>query len=1223
MGNHMHSGEQQTESHANNGVEHIPDSTFVIPIIDLRSLLRLKQGLKSVAMQMDAWEQIEDHLVKLFADIEHLRSLAVLSRYTLLGDRCARSTLQLELELLISQTGRNEKRRPIAKDAAQEENCSGVTAPVVNLTALFDVLLAAFLIYRNNHKLFEKLKQSVYDRLRETLGIPLFYADKAGESVGTKGAIPASEPARAALVGLVRTLCENGPVALPLPRSCERQIDRIINFWARPNIVQAVMEMIDANTLPIDSLSSATAEIKQRLNIKLARECRLPKEDLMVLLEPAYYRANVLTFVDNTIGIEVPPAPEHSRVLVLSRPRADTLNKLTELNEQVRAALPEIWGTSALGMIPFNHWSYPSFTDEAVDVTVYPPVDSVELKIFDASGTEVKNRRLVIGKTYRLQVLPPEGNKNPRFTHRVEFSLGETQPGEGHVTLIRPAKVGRGTVSIRLPRTDRVFDVDAIPDVPGLSDLIDGIVRRECGGHPDEEACRVLGRWDPVIENALSIVGVHAVVLHTGKVLFYAFDHRTVNNTENLKKYFSNPNLGSYQIWDPETGHAEPVKPVGRNVFCAGQCLLPNGHVLVVGGQDGAGAVELTEEWDKWLAAGGTLTFWIPGLDTNNGSSKDVHTYDPVNDSWSRWPDMEENRYYPTCEILPNGNAIVVAGLSNLQRFIASGSNWNQVDYYETFDMDRLGEGALSRGHFRSADQYPIIRLLPGSNLMFVHIHNTTRLFDVVTKQWVPEAEFYPPEPVGRWTYPMQTGHVLLPQHEGDSPRLFISGGSEETNFDYNTRSNARAVQRGYIFEFDKDNVANSRWRETIGRPHVARLLNDHVLLPDGTVFIVNGISGGASSGHNQAPVLVCEIFDPVTETFTQVAAPDERHPRGYHATAFLLPDGRVAVAGHTKTYNQPVMPDDTSIQIYNPPYLCNGPRPVIAGVAESYDYGQMISGASPGHRITKAIMIRPSGVTHTVDMSQRGIWLAVEQTDDQVRFPLPTDRSLALPGYYMLFFLNENAVPSLAHWIHIGREYYPGATETGCPDDYVHEDPVHLGTIENHRTVDIVRNGDIFIRKIDQHCNVKATSRCGSIYIEEKIDQHCWVRLSARHNVLIGEKADQHCIVNIDCGGDVTFGWRNAGEGKVDQHCQVNVRSLHGNLSFTKKIDANSAVYARVDEGNITIREKVDGHSVCTLYAPNGDIEIGEKVGGGAQVHWQAINFRCPDTSGGEVDRM
>jgi hypothetical protein len=37
-----------------------------------------------------------------------------------------------------------------------------------------------------------------------------------------------------------------------------------------------------------------------------------------------------------------------------------------------------------------------------------------------------------------------------------------------------------------------------------------------------------VGTWDVPYEKALKIVGVHAVVLHTGKVLYFCFDQRAV-----------------------------------------------------------------------------------------------------------------------------------------------------------------------------------------------------------------------------------------------------------------------------------------------------------------------------------------------------------------------------------------------------------------------------------------------------------------------------------------------------------------------------------------------------------------------------------------------------------------------------------------------------------------------------------------------------------------------
>src|SRR5712691_10797799 len=105
-----------------------------------------------------------------------------------------------------------------------------------------------------------------------------------------------------------------------------------------------------------------------------------------------------------------------------------------------------------------------------------------------------------------------------------------------------------------------------------------------------------LGTWQTK-DPALAIVGVHAVVLHTGNVLYWCFDQRAVGqlgkDNNNFQTLFNNPDLGSYQLWDPGVG-AGPVKPIGRNAFCAGQCAMADGTILVAGGQDGAGAAEVT-----------------------------------------------------------------------------------------------------------------------------------------------------------------------------------------------------------------------------------------------------------------------------------------------------------------------------------------------------------------------------------------------------------------------------------------------------------------------------------------------------------------------------------------------------------------------------------------------------------------------------------------------------
>lgn len=684
-------------------------------------------------------------------------------------------------------------------------------------------------------------------------------------------------------------------------------------------------------------------------------------------------------------------------------------------------------------------------------------------------------------------------------------------------------------------------------------------------------------------------MGVHAVVLHTGKVLYWCFDSRAVGllgkDDDLFVSLFNNPELGSYQIWDPASPEAAaPVKALGRNSFCAGQCALADGTILIAGGQDGAGAIELynflgSDYFDP--------NFWSSEFSalagSDNGALRDLRTYDPLTDTWTNWPDLQNGRYYPTCLTLSDGTAFIAGGLSNLQQWAQSGSNWAENDQFETVPPGELFAGTTPQQKFRSADQYPIIRLLPGSRMLFVHIETETALFDLDSSSFVQGAEFMPPG-VGRQTYPMQTGHVLLPQKEGDAPRIMIVGGSTSSNFDINTQSDKPAVQGAFIFEFNRSAPTDSRWRVTKGKPKVARLLADTVLLPDGTVFVVNGYSGGAAAGHtdNFGPVMAAEIFNPVAETFTLVAPnPCAYHPRGYHSTAVLLPDARVAIAGNTDAYNpkEPNQHDDVSIQIYDPPYLFAGPQPVVAGVQTEISYGSSIRvDTSGGPPVAKVMMMRPCAVTHSVDMDQRAIWLDATGGAGTITIKFPTDKSLAPPGYYMLFFLSAAGVPSTASFVRIfdASPSYP---------------PINLGIYSGSgfMVVEEAFDGDITVERIDNGARVTLESRHGSITINDHIsDDGTYANLKAATTLSIGSKIDQHAVVDIVAGGDVTIGQT------IDQHSNVTITSA-GKIDISWKVDNTSAA-TLIAGTTVYIGQDVDQHSNVTIMA-QGDVAIGGNV--------------------------
>src|SRR5262249_25909746 len=124
-----------------------------------------------------------------------------------------------------------------------------------------------------------------------------------------------------------------------------------------------------------------------------------------------------------------------------------------------------------------------------------------------------------------------------------------------------------------------------------------------------------VGQFSPVM--TWPYMAVHAHIFPTGKVLWWPpFDDG------------DNPTL-----WDPATNTNTPATHAGANIFCSGFASLANGQLLV---------------------AGGHINNFV-GL-------PNAYTYDPVNDTWTRLPDMNNGRWYPTVTTLPNGDVLAISG---------------------------------------------------------------------------------------------------------------------------------------------------------------------------------------------------------------------------------------------------------------------------------------------------------------------------------------------------------------------------------------------------------------------------------------------------------------------------------------------------------------------------------------------------------------------------------
>jgi hypothetical protein len=192
-----------------------------------------------------------------------------------------------------------------------------------------------------------------------------------------------------------------------------------------------------------------------------------------------------------------------------------------------------------------------------------------------------------------------------------------------------------------------------------------------------------------------------------------------------------------------------------------------------------------------------------------------------------------------------------------------------------------------------------------------------------------------------------------------------------------------------------------------------ARTYHTTVLLPDGNVLVTGGGQTTNAVGVDTA-VLPAEMWSPGTQTFTKLASMVA--PRLYHSNALLLPDARVLVAGGGRFNYVGEPTDQLSAEIYSPPYLFKGARPVINSAPATIQYATNFSITTPdATQIASAVLIRLGAVTHAFDQNQRYVPLTFQQATGGLTLQSPSSPNLAPPGYYMLFIVNSAGVPSVA----------------------------------------------------------------------------------------------------------------------------------------------------------------------------------------------------------------
>jgi Galactose oxidase, central domain/Kelch motif len=297
--------------------------------------------------------------------------------------------------------------------------------------------------------------------------------------------------------------------------------------------------------------------------------------------------------------------------------------------------------------------------------------------------------------------------------------------------------------------------------------------------------------------------------------------------------------FSSAELYDPATGtwSAAGNMSVPRHAHVA--VRLPNGKVLVAGGQSGA--------------AQGFITTW-----------KSAEIYDPDTGTWSPTGSLESARAFSTATLLANGKVLVAGG----GLFATNDPSSNTAELYDPATGVWSSAGTMNaprRVHTatRLANGKVLISSGMGGTFASPILQNSSELYDPATGSWTPTGN-------------LTTARVFHTDTLLPNGNVLLTGGSNFTTTIYDTAE---------IYD-----SSTGVWTPT-GRLTTPRISHTANLLADGRVLVVAGFNNQPVNNTERSS----EFYDPATGSWTR--AVDLNLPRGNHR-ATLLNNGRLLVSG-------------------------------------------------------------------------------------------------------------------------------------------------------------------------------------------------------------------------------------------------------------------------------------------------------------------------------------
>ena len=475
------------------------------------------------------------------------------------------------------------------------------------------------------------------------------------------------------------------------------------------------------------------------------------------------------------------------------------------------------------------------------------------------------------------------------------------------------------------------------------------------------QANAVAAAADPAVSGVWSgvvntpVVPVFSAMLPNGKVLMWD------SVGEGPAESYDDHSFTRAAVWDPATNTSKRVDVQGYNIFCAGYVQLSDGTVLV---------------------AGGNRNRALSGI-------RQTHLFDWRTETWRRGPDMAAERWYPSVTALPNQEALILGG------------GPQNAEVYQTNQWVRLLTGFTTP----SSRLYPLLTVRPDGDVDMVGTGTLMRTLrtsgsgaqvatsvrDAINRDYASFATF-------------RVGKTL------------VAGGgivSEDGKSSVPTRTAVIVDSNAATQAQPTGSMATSR------RQHNLTVLADGNVLATGGLSAVTG-DGGVNLAN---PVYAADLYDATAGSWRTLAAANRI--RQYHSTAILLPDGRVMTGGGGICAEcQRVGYLEKNIEYFTPPYLYGAdgqpaPRPAITAAPESAGYATTFAVTSPqAGSIARAGLIGLGAPTHGDDQGQRYVPLTFSTSGTTLTMTSPANVNVAPPGYYMLFVVDGNGVPSVARMV-------------------------------------------------------------------------------------------------------------------------------------------------------------------------------------------------------------